>query len=204
MRRRRLGGGVRRVHGDSSRAGAAIVPDLAGLTIREAQIAVDEVGLELGGVSGAGDLIRGQGPLPGTEVPRGTAVDVALGAPDPQLVTVPNLVGIDVDDAPRILDSRGLALGQTSGDGDVIRSQSPPAGARVSRGSAVDVSAGSAPSPGPARRGARPRERHSGRGAAPRSPTSGSFSATTRSVTALWRARHPLPELWSRPEPRSP
>jgi hypothetical protein len=41
----------------------AIVPDLVGLTIDEAQVALEEVGLELGGVSGDGDRIRSQGPF---------------------------------------------------------------------------------------------------------------------------------------------
>jgi eukaryotic-like serine/threonine-protein kinase len=87
--------------------------------------------------------------MPGTEVPRGTAVDITLGAPEPQLVTVPNLLGIDVDDAPSILQPLGLALGQTAGDGDVIRGQNPPAGARVPSSSAVDVSLGVESPPAP-------------------------------------------------------
>jgi beta-lactam-binding protein with PASTA domain len=123
------------------------VPDLIGLTVGEAEVALDEVGLELGGISGVGDVIGSQRPALGTEVARGTAVDVTVGAAVPELVVVPNLVWVEVDDARRILESAGLVLGRASGDGDVIRDQTPGAGARVPSGSPVDVTLASTPVP---------------------------------------------------------
>jgi beta-lactam-binding protein with PASTA domain len=116
-----------------------VVPDLVGTLVSEAPDVLEPLGLTLGGVSGEGDTIRSQSPVPGSEVPSGTAVDVTVGPPTPRLVTVPGLVDLNIDDAPGILESTGLMLGQVSGRGDVIRGQIPAAGALVPSGSAVNV-----------------------------------------------------------------
>jgi hypothetical protein len=53
---------------------------------------------------------------------------------------VPDLVGASAADVPSILRGHWLVLGQASGDGDVVRQQSPKAGSRVRIGSAVTIS----------------------------------------------------------------
>jgi hypothetical protein len=67
-------------------------------------------------------------------------VSVTVGPVVPVLVDVPNLVGVAVDDVPALLVARGLVLGQVSGTGEVVRSQRPPPGTQVRRGTAVSVS----------------------------------------------------------------
>jgi beta-lactam-binding protein with PASTA domain len=117
-----------------------VVPNLVDKPLDQAGGDLMSVGLELGGVSGTGDIVRSQSPAVGAEVPRGTAVSVTVGPAVPALVEVPNLVGVAVGDVPALLVSGGLILGQVSGTGEVVRSQRPPPGTQVRRGTAVSVS----------------------------------------------------------------
>ena len=117
------------------------VPVLDGLERQEAQSRLQAVGLVLGNVTGAG-VVDTQSHAPGTPVPVGTAIDVFLTSSG--LVTVPQLVGLQLSEASEILTDRELVLGQVSGDdpqaGDVVRMQRPTAGVRVESGSAITVS----------------------------------------------------------------
>jgi beta-lactam-binding protein with PASTA domain len=117
-----------------------VVPNLVDESVDEASGDLTSAGLRLAGVSGSGDTVKSQSPAAGAEVPRGTAVSVTLGPAVPVLVDVPNLVGAAVDDVPARLVASGLVLGQVSGTGEVVRSQRPPAGTQVRRGTAVSVS----------------------------------------------------------------
>jgi beta-lactam-binding protein with PASTA domain len=117
-----------------------VVPNLVDKPVDQARGDLMSVGLQLGGVSGTGDMVRSQSPAAGAEVPRGTGVSVAVGPAVPVLVDVPTVVGVAVDDVPALLVASGLVLGQVSGTGEVVRSQRPPAGTQVRRGTAVSVS----------------------------------------------------------------
>jgi PASTA domain len=121
-----------------------IVPNIIGISVEEATARLVADGLALGDVSGVGDVIDSQDPPPGEEVPGGSTVEVTVVAVEPELVLVPNLVGLNVAEVPGVLAERGLALGQRSGDGDVVRSQNPESGFLVRPGSAVSVSVESA------------------------------------------------------------
>ena len=123
------------------------VPDVIGLTVGEAEGALEEVCLELRFISGVGDVVGHQSPASGTEVFEATGVAVTVAATVPELVSVPNLVWVDIAGAPRILESAGLALGQTSGEGDLIRDHTPAAGTRVVPGSPIDLTVATAPVP---------------------------------------------------------
>ena len=127
----------------------AVVPDLVDTRVSDAADVLTPAGLVLGTVSGDGDVIRTQSPRPGAEVPRETAIDVTVGTPVPQSVVVPNLVDVSLDDAPAVLVSSGLELGQVAGRGDVIHSQTPAPGTEVPSGSSVNVSVELALSPEP-------------------------------------------------------
>jgi beta-lactam-binding protein with PASTA domain len=117
-----------------------LVPNLVDEPVDQARSDLTSAGLQLAGVSGAGDIVRSQSPAAGAQVPRGTQVSVAVGPAVPVLVDVPNLVGVAVDDVPARLVASGLVLGQVSGTGAVVRGQRPPAGTQVRRGTAVSVS----------------------------------------------------------------
>ncbi|WP_158292821.1 MULTISPECIES: PASTA domain-containing protein [Kribbella] len=116
------------------------VPNLVDGSQESAEAALASVGLKLGSVEGRGDVVRVQNPVAGREVRRGTAVDISVVSLPPQTVTVPDLVGASAAEVPTILRGRWLVLGQVSGDGDVVRQQSPKAGSRVRIGSAVTIS----------------------------------------------------------------
>jgi hypothetical protein len=120
----------------------AVVPDVVGMTIGEARDALGAARLELGEVSGTGDLIGEQVPTAGTEVEPGTAVHVGLAAVEASFVVVPDLVGTSLSDALDVLEPAGLTLGGVSGEGDTIRDQAPAPGTEVPSGTPVDVTVG--------------------------------------------------------------
>ncbi len=78
-------------------------------------------------------------PEPGTEVPRDSQVVVRVSK-GPDLVAVPDLDGMTLDEAEAALVAAGLRLGQDccASRGTVVGSD-PPAGQRVRRGTAVNV-----------------------------------------------------------------
>ena len=57
----------------------------------------------------------------------------------PQLVRVPRVVGLTVADAEAKVSALGLVLRVTSGDGDVVASQSPATGSMVGVGHAIRI-----------------------------------------------------------------
>jgi hypothetical protein len=70
----------------------------------------------------------------------GTPVDIDLGAAEPDLVEVPNLLGLRLDQARGSVESAGLEFGGVSGDpAGAVREQRPPAGHEVVRGTVVSV-----------------------------------------------------------------
>lgn len=114
------------------------VPAVVGRTADEAAELVQAAGLDLD-VQGDGesDPVRTQQPPPGTPVAPGSSVTVTLGVGSPTSpvpVTVPDLRGLDQDDARDRLDAVGLTL-EAGVDGDPARAtavdQDPDAGTRV-------------------------------------------------------------------------
>ena len=126
-----------------------IVPNVVGMSVDEATRTLIAENLDSGEVSGDGDVVVGQDPLAGDEVPVGSTVDITVVADGPELVIVPNVVGLDVADASDVLAEQGLGLGDRVGEGDVVRSQNPDAGARVPPGSLVSISLDSTVPPPP-------------------------------------------------------
>ncbi len=78
-------------------------------------------------------------PAPGTEVPRDSKVEVRVSK-GPDLVVVPDLGGLHLDEAEAALKKAGLVLGQAccSPRGRVVGSD-PAAGSYVRRGSSVNL-----------------------------------------------------------------
>ncbi len=117
-----------------------VVPGIVGLEVPQATRRLEEAGLVLGSASASGEVVTRQSPTAFTRAQRGSAVDVTLGPVVQPLVTVPDLIGTDLADAPAVLDARGLTLGTVSGQGDVVRGQRPPPGELVPRRTAVALS----------------------------------------------------------------
>ena len=126
------------------------VPNVVGMSEADAEAAIINAGLTIGAMARdysntvpAGQVI-GQGPVGGTMVIPGSAVDlvVSLG---PLLFTVPNVVGLSQTSAETAIIGAGLVVGNISpelGSGetyDKVVSQIPSVGTEASEGTAVDL-----------------------------------------------------------------
>lgn len=133
------------------RSGVTAVPDLKGVSIAEAEALVRDQGLEIEWTeearfddsTPAGHVMR-QEPRQGSLVKRGATV-TATASLGRELVIVPDVSGRALQAAQVTLAAEGLALGRVanvvtdSGGMGTVVTQSPAAGAGVSRGSAVDL-----------------------------------------------------------------
>jgi uncharacterized repeat protein (TIGR01451 family) len=127
---------------------ACVVPSVAGLTEAEAKAKVEAAGCRVGEVKPGPDnpdqagKVVDQGPTGGTEVPRGTEVNLTVAGP---ACTVPGLSGLTEDEARTKVEAAGCVLttGQrtTTNPDEVgkVLDQSPPAAMVVARGSAVNA-----------------------------------------------------------------
>jgi beta-lactam-binding protein with PASTA domain len=118
------------------------VPSLIGMGRPEAESELVREGLVLGRVTGDGETVQSQKPAPGTPVPVDSPVDVDFGTATPPSV-VPRIVGLLREQALTALKTAGLRLGRVSGRGDIVRSQDPEAGRKVTPGSPVNITVGS-------------------------------------------------------------
>ena len=126
------------------------VPDVVGLSQADAESAITGAELAVGAVSHsyhntvpAGDVIS-QDPVGGTSVVKGSAVDLLI-SDGPEMVAVPDVVGMSQADAGSAITGAELTVGTISYSyhdtvpaGDVI-SQEPVGGTPVIRGSAVNL-----------------------------------------------------------------
>ncbi len=134
--------------GDSA-AEQVTVPRLTGQTVSQAETALTNVGLQLGGQEmqtsdkPKGEILT-QDPASGSLLAKGQAVNVTVSAGKAQ-VQVPPLTGLtSVADARSTLADAGLALGSVSErDSDqpegTVLSQSPGSGTTVDAGSKVNI-----------------------------------------------------------------
>lgn len=109
------------------------VPNVLGLNVNEARRRVEAAGLVLGTPRRTGRVIDQQ-PGAGTLVSRESTVTVTLDAG----VTVPNLLGLTVEQARQAVEQAGLVLDSPDAAGRII-GQRPRAGRSVARGRVVAV-----------------------------------------------------------------
>ena len=94
------------------------VPDMTGLSVREADRVADSVGVRIDVVDSI--YVRGmakgsvykQNPAAGANVKRGRRILLTINAVVPKKVTMPNLVGYSMRQAKAELSTRGLNLGK--------------------------------------------------------------------------------------------
>ena len=133
----------------SSGPGFTTVPEVVGLTQKEAAKKLKEAGLfasfnsEHSATVAAGKVIRTD-PTALHQLQRGSRVDVYVSS-GPELVTVPDVVGKDRADARAALEDAGLKVtvheqDSSEPDGRVL-TQSPGGGSTVARGSRVTITA---------------------------------------------------------------
>ncbi len=127
-----------------------VVPDLTGLPVSDAIASLTQLGLgvlqgadEFSSAIPAGAVTR-QDPAPGAEVERGSIVTIVMSK-GPDLVAIPPLADLNLQQVTAALDGVGLTLGQVKGDPAGItvlaeaNGQVLAAGALLPRGAAVDV-----------------------------------------------------------------
>jgi beta-lactam-binding protein with PASTA domain len=127
-----------------------VIPDLTGVPLADATTALTDLGLvvvqgvdEFSNDVAVGAVMR-QDPVPGTEVARGATVTVIVSK-GPDLVAIPALADLNLQQVTSVLNGAGLAVGQVKGDPAGItvlaeaNGQVLVAGALLPRGTAVDV-----------------------------------------------------------------
>lgn len=128
------------------------IPDLIGITLREAEIFLESLELEIGKVEyEANDeiprnLIFKQSPEAGERTDQLKAIDIVISEGRAMFaLTVPNLTGLSQEEAENSLLERGLSLGDILEEKSYrflegqIMEQKPPAGAEVNTGQKVDL-----------------------------------------------------------------
>lgn len=94
------------------------VPDLANMTVEEAQLVAAEAGMRIDVTDSAfvkrmkrGAVYR-QNPVPGSKVKHGRRISLTINAVNPRQITMPDLIGYSMRQAKAELLSRGLVLGK--------------------------------------------------------------------------------------------
>ncbi len=134
--------GVKQTFGPEDAAGQAIVmPDLTGMTQKEAQAELKKLGLSMK-MTGSQETVTGQIPAPGQTVPGGSEVLAYFGPrPQTETVTVPDFSGMTRQQASDTAGSLGLYIlvsGNPSVDPQVkVTGQSVPAGTQIQTGTTV-------------------------------------------------------------------
>lgn len=128
------------------------VPDVIGLPLQQAQISIETSGLKVGLLKeevspGDAGLILRQTPSGGDRLARDGQVDlvISIKSGTALLVTVPDLIGYQLDEARTRLAEHGLKIGRTIEEindtvqPNTIIDHNPTAGADVPAGTSVDV-----------------------------------------------------------------
>jgi serine/threonine-protein kinase len=135
----------------------ATVPEVAGSTQQQAQIAIENAGFTFGSVSQqTGDQPRGavisSNPAAGTtlDLPATVSITISQG---PSTIQIPDLTGRTLADARSTLEQLGLHLGATVRDTssfmpeNTVLSQAPSPGSTVSAGASVNLRVSRFPAP---------------------------------------------------------
>lgn len=117
------------------------VPDLVGLERREAIDILEKMNVNFE-VIGSGDRILSQSPTHHDTISHALSCVVLYTEPEAEYVTVPSLVGKEISIAARECINLGLNIRLFGSiDGGVTVSQSLPMGAKVRRGTVIDLTA---------------------------------------------------------------
>lgn len=95
------------------------LPDLKKMTESQAKTAIKDAGMKVGTVTEeyssdiAEGLVMGQSPAAGSKVPKGTTVNIVISK-GPEGISMPDLLGMDYEDAKELLEESGLKLGKVT------------------------------------------------------------------------------------------
>ena len=131
------------------------MPDLLGLSLREAMLELERLELLPGAQSRdysnevEVNKVASQSPPAGAQVEKGTIVEIVVSdGPEPQLVTVQDFRGMDIAQAESLLTVSGLVKGRVTEEAregaqpGIIFSQQPESGQLAALGSPVDFVVG--------------------------------------------------------------
>jgi serine/threonine-protein kinase len=133
--------------------GPMTVPSLAGMGVKAATDTLDAMGLKTTtsrqySSSVAKDKVISANPKPGTVVHAGDTVQLAVSK-GPAPVTVPDVRGMDVEDATTKLEDNNLTVGTTQQQSDqkkgTVIGQTPAPGSGAGRGDQVTLTVSSGP-----------------------------------------------------------
>ena len=135
---------VSRYYADDDPAGTVVtIPDLTGLTEKEAKKALSDIGLELIAL-GEEENVTDQLPAAGQTIQGGSQILIYFGEEaESGTVTVPDFSGMTAAQANEAAGEAGLCI-QTSGNPDLtlplqVLTQDPAAGAEVEPGSVIEL-----------------------------------------------------------------
>jgi serine/threonine-protein kinase len=135
-----------------SKGGEAVkAPDLRGMTLRDAELQLKNMGLKLGRVDeryseAAKDTVISQNPAYDTQIAKGYTIDIIVSkGEEKKRAAVPDFSGRTVDEIKGSLSEYGLVLGNVtavegSGKAGAIISQNPKAGAHLAEETTIDFS----------------------------------------------------------------
>lgn len=121
------------------------VPNLISVPVSKAEWELEAAGLkstrrEVVDRAAQPGTVRMHAPKPGEQVEKGTAVvlEVVIAA---DLVSVPNVTGVDYETARQTIEKAGLVavIQHRMISGNIVRTQTPPGGEQVQRGSQVQL-----------------------------------------------------------------
>lgn len=127
------------------------IPDITGSTISDGEYKLEKYGFVLGSTKEESSdrpkgIILDQSPSSGQEAEKGSRVNVTVSSgEDTTEITMPNLVGYDIDKAWSEVEKAGLKQGTTTMDyssaydKNKVMDQSVKAGGTVKRGTAVNL-----------------------------------------------------------------
>jgi beta-lactam-binding protein with PASTA domain len=133
------------------------VPDVTGMTLENAELALADAGLEVGRVTeeatedAEANTVLSQTPPANEVVAEGSRVDLVV-ASAVEGVEVPDVVGLSLDDATATLEDAGLTVRSEEVFSDdveagLVTAQSPQPGTRVESGAEVALSVSKGPEP---------------------------------------------------------
>lgn len=142
----------------SGKGDMVLVPELIGRKLSEVNAFIKEAGLVIGDVIsirsflGAENIVIGQSISPSRRVKRGSKIDllVSLGY-EVKEVSVPDLVGLSLNEAKKVIQEKGFKLGKISekvesGEEGIVLSQEPSPFSSVSPGGEINLVVRKAPS----------------------------------------------------------
>ena len=131
----------------SGGGGQVAVPVVIGQPADEARATLEEAGFDVATAleenDGTPNIVFAQDPVAGTKIDKGDTVTIRVSK-GPGSVEVPNVVGREVEDATRILETAGFAVEATQEADDeaavgTVIDQDPASGEEATKGSTINL-----------------------------------------------------------------